>query len=128
VKHRGYLLAGALYVLLSLPGWTALLLGRLFASRNPYLLISLLGAPVGVLLLVFGMGRPSPNSRSGTAIRFAVLGLVFLLLALGSQVGVGAGVEPLKTSVAFCVMASSYLALVALVFLIAAVVSGRRTP
>jgi hypothetical protein len=116
----GYLLLGGLFLLASAPGWVSLGMGTLFASRNPYLLLSLLGTPVGGLLLVFGTRRIAPNSRSRTAVRFAILSLAFLVLALGSELGVQAGFQPLRTSVGFCVMASSYLALATLVFLVRA--------
>lgn len=121
-RTDGYLFMGGLFLLASAPGWIALVLGTLFASRNPYLLMSFLGTPVGALLLVFGVRRIPPNAQSRIAVRFAILSLAFLAMALGSQLGVRAGFEPMKTSLGFCVMAASYLGLATLVFLVRALV------
>ena len=111
---------GVIYVLLSLPGWGAFLLGRLFESRNVYVLFSLMGLPLGVLFLVFGRGIRPLVSRTGHAARVAVLALGFLAVMLLSRAGVELGAEKLQTAVAFCAMTSSYLSLLALVFLVAA--------
>ena len=125
MKHTGYLTSGILYILVGLPGFVLLVLGRLFETRNPYLLISLLGIPLGTLLIAFGSGKLGKNSKSDVGLRVGYIGLAFILFMFGSLAGVKMGVEPLMTSVVFCRTASSYLALVALVFLIVAVVSRR---
>jgi len=126
LKHTGYLTSGILYILVGLPGLMLLVLGRLFETRDPYLLISLLGIPLGILLVAFGLGKIGKNSRSDVGVRVGYIGLAFILCMLGSLAGVKLGVEPLMTSVVFCGTASSYLALVALVFLIVAAVSRRK--
>jgi hypothetical protein len=115
----GYLVMGGVFLLASAPGWIALVLGTLFASRNPYLLMAFLGTPVGVLFVVLGRRRTS-NSQSRIASRFAILSLAFLVMALGSELAVWAGFKPMVTSAGFCFMAASYLALATLVFLVRA--------
>lgn len=121
-RTDGYLFLGALFLLASLPGWVALIMGSLFASRNPYLLMAFLGTPLSALFLVFGLRRIPPNSQVRIAVRFAILSLAFLVMALGSELAVRAGFEPMRTSVGFCVMAASYLGLATLIFLVRALV------
>ena len=59
---------GVIYVLLSLPGWGAFVMGKLFETRNVYLLFSLMGLPLGVLFLVFGRGlRPLVSGHQSRA-------------------------------------------------------------
>lgn len=116
----GYLVMGGVFLLASAPGWIALVLGTLFASRNPYLLMAFLGTPVGVLFVVLGRRNTRPNSQSRIASRFAILSLSFLIMALGSELAVRLGWEAMVTSAGFCFMASSYLALATLVFLVRA--------
>lgn len=123
MARRGYLISGALYVACGLPALGLLIAGKLLGMRNGYLLLSLATLPLGALLLAFGTGRLTPNSRSEIGVRVGYIGLAFVLFLLGSWIGVQAGVEPLMTSVWFCAMASSYIALVTMVLLIAAVVS-----
>jgi hypothetical protein len=120
-----YIVVGILYFILSLPGWALLAAGKLVETRNVYLLISLMGAPLGLLFLAFGTGRLPRNSRSGTGIRVGYIGLAFAFFTLGAVVGVSLGVGKLQTAVQFCAMASSYLALVTLAFLMAAAFSRR---
>lgn len=119
-RHDGYLVSGASFVVLSLPAWFFLLAGRLMDGRDPYLFLSLFWAPLGILLIVFGLGKLARNSKSGIGVRIATMGLSFAVFMYGSKLGVKLGVESLGTSVVFCAMASSYLSLVAFVFLIAA--------
>lgn len=126
LKHRGYLSAGILYILVGLPGLVLLVTGRLIETRNPYLLLSLLGIPVGALLIAFGSGKVARNSKSDVGVRVGYIGLGFILCMLGSLAGVKLGVEPLMTSVVFCGTASSYLALVTLVFLAVGAFSRRK--
>ena len=118
---------GAIYVLLSLPGWGAFVLGRLFETRNAYLLFSLMGLPLGLLFLVFGRGLRPPVSRCGHAARVAFLALSFMAILFLSFAGVKLGLAKLMTAVQFCAMAASYLSLLALVFLVAALFQ-RRPP
>jgi len=123
--HSRYIVVGVLYFILSLPGWALLAAGKLVEIRNVYLLISLMGAPLGLLFLAFGTGRLPRNSKSGTGLRLGYIGLAFAFFTLGAVAGVFMGAEKLRTAVQFCAMASSYLALVTLVFLTAAAFSRR---
>ena len=120
---RAYLISGALYLVSALPALGLLIAGKLLGMRNGYLLLSLIGVPVGMLLVAFGTGRVTTNSKSEIGVRVGYMGIAFLVFLLGSLIGVRMGVEPLMTSVVFCAMASSYIAIVAMVFLIAALVS-----
>lgn len=119
-NQRTHMRLGVIYVLLSLPGWVAFVMGRLFETRNVYLLFSLMGLPLGLLYLVFGRGLRPPVSRSGHAVRVGVLALGFIAIMFLSLAGVKLGMEKLMTAVQFCAMAGSYLSLLALVFLVAA--------
>lgn len=120
---RGYLISGTLYLVSGLPALGLLIAGRLLDMRNGYLLLSLAALPLGALLLAFGTGRLTPNPRSEIGVRVGYIGLAFLLFLLGSWIGVQMGVEALMTSVGFCAMVSSYIAMVTMVLLVAAVVS-----
>lgn len=125
-SQRTYLRIGVLYLILGLPGLAWLAAGRLFASRDIYLLTSLLGVPLGVLFVLFGAGKFPRNSRSWYAVRVAVLSLFFAALLLTSLLAVRLGAGMFMTSARFCLMASSYLALVALVLGVTAALRGRR--
>jgi len=125
-SRRGYLISGVLYLVSALPALGLLIAGKLLGMRNGYLLLSMMGIPLGVLLLIFGTGRVTPNSRSEIGVRMGYIGIAFLVFLLGSLIGVRLGVEPLMTSVVFCAMASSYIAIVTMVFLIAAIAGRER--
>jgi len=126
-KPAHYTRLGLAYVLLSVPSWALLLAGRLFEGRNPHLLLALAGLPLGALFLLFGRGRLRGNTQSAVAVRLGAMAVFLVIVLLGSLlVARAAGVEQLMTSVLFCGMAASYLSLVALGLLIAAVVMGRR--
>jgi hypothetical protein len=118
-----YTRVGAIYILLSLPAWGLLIAGRLFEIRNFYLLISLMGLPLGALFLVFGTGRRRLNSRSGTALRLAYMALAFILFLFVFELLVKEGAPFFLTAVLFCAMAGSFLSLLTLVFLVAALFS-----
>ncbi len=119
-----YLRVGVIYILLSLPAWGMLVAGRLFAVRNPYLLLDLGSLPLGALFLWFGLGRRPLNNRSGIALRISYLSIFFVLVYGFSVLGVRLGAEALMTSVGFCAMASSYLAILTFVFLVGALFGG----
>jgi hypothetical protein len=122
-----YLRLGALYLVLALPGVVALVSGRLLASRDPNLLLSLFAPLPGALFLLFGGGRLRRNGRSAVAVRLGSLAVFFAAVLGLSWLGVRAGVEPLMTSVRFCAMAASYLTFLALGFLVAAAVQRGAT-
>jgi len=115
-----YTRVGAIYILLSLPAWGLLAAGRLFDIRNFYLLISLMGLPLGALFLVFGTRRRPINSRSGTALRLAYMALAFILFLFVFELMVKSGAYFFLTAVLFCAMAGSFLSILTLVFLVAA--------
>lgn len=122
---RGYLVSGILYLAMSLPV-LGLLVTRGLDPRYAHLLGLLTGAPLGILLILAGSGRLATGSRSWISLRIGIIGLAFGFFGAGFLVAVGLGVEPLLTAFRFCAVASSYLALVALVFLIAGAASGRK--
>ena len=125
-SRRAYLISGALYLLSALPALVLLIAGKLVGMRNGYLLLSLVGVPVGTLLMIFGTGRVAANSKSEIGIRVGYIGIAFLVFLLGSLFVVRMGAERFMTSVVFCAMASSYIAIVAMVFLIAALASREQ--
>lgn len=126
MKASSYATAGATYFVLSLPALVALAQGRLLASRNPYLLFSVLGLPMAVVFLALASGRIPRTSKAGTALRVSVLGIGFAICGWGSWLGVHLGVEPLMTAVQFSAAASTYLALVSLGLIVAGMVTSRR--
>jgi len=117
---------GVLCLLASLPSWAFLLAGRLTESRNPFLLLPFTGVIPGVLLLGFGTGRLRITPLCDAGMRVAGIALAFVVCLLGSWAGVAMGVEPLMTSVRFCAMASSYLAILAAALLAVGAARGRR--
>lgn len=119
-SQRTYLRIGVLYLILSAPGLVWLVTGGLLASRDIYLLTSLLGLPLGVLFVLFGIGKFPRNTRSWYAVRVAVLSLFFAILLVASLLVVRLGGVMFMTSARFCLMASSYLGLVTLVLGISA--------
>ena len=125
-SRRAYIISGGLYLASALPALVLLIAGKLLGMRNGYLLLSLVGVPVGMLLMVFGTGRVATNSKSEIGVRVGYIGIAFLVFLLGSLFGVQMGAERLMTSVVFCAMASSYIAMVAMVFLIAALASREQ--
>ncbi len=125
-SQRTYLRIGVIYLILGAPGLVWLAIGDLFASRNIYLLTSLLGLPLSVLFVLFGTGKFPRNTRSWYAVRVAVLSLFFAVLLLASLLVVRLGAVMFETSARFCLMASSYLALVTLVLGISAALRGKR--
>jgi len=127
VKRSDYTMTGVSYLVLSLPAWAALAQGRLFASRNPYLLFSILGAPMAAVFLALAAGRLPRTGKADTALRVSVFGIGFALCGWGAWVGVHLGVEPLMTAVQFAAAASTYLALVSLALIVAGLVTARRT-
>jgi hypothetical protein len=78
--------------------------------------------------VLFGAGVLAPNRHSLSALRFATLGLGFALCLLGGMLGLRLGAPQLLTVVVFSGMAFSYLALVTLGFLIAALAANRKRP
>lgn len=127
MKASGYTTAGATYFVLSLPALVALVQGRLLASRNPYLLFSILGLPMAAVFLALARGRIPRTSKADNALRVSVLGIGFAICGWGSWWGVHLGVEPLMTAVQFSATASTYLALVSLALIVAGVVTSRRS-
>jgi hypothetical protein len=125
-SRRTYLRVGVFYLILGAPGLVWLATGGLLASRNIYLLTSLLGLPLGALFVLFGTGKFPRNTRSWYAIRVAVLSLFFAGLLLLSLFVVRLGGVMFVTSARFCLMASSYLGLVSLVLGISAALRGKR--
>jgi len=122
-----YYRLGGFFILSALPGWVFLGMGRLLQSRNPHLLLSLAGLPLGILFILFGRDILPRNSKSDIGARIGFLGACFVALAYLSWAAVQGGVPLLMTSVLFCSMTASYLSLLAFGFLVAAWV-GRKQP
>jgi hypothetical protein len=120
-----YTRVGIIYIVLSLPAWGLLIAGKLFEIRNFYLLISVMGLPLGVLFLGFGTGRRALNSRSDTAIRVSYIALAFIAFLFLFELMVRGGATLFMTAVLFCAMAGSFLSLLTLVFLVAALFPER---
>jgi hypothetical protein len=125
---RAYFRVGALYLLIAVPGVVALASGRLFATRDPNLLLSLFAPIPAALFLLFATGRLRRGGRSAIAVRLGALAVFFAGVLGLSWLGVRAGAEPLMTSVRFCAMVASYLTFLALGFLVAAAVHRGATP
>ena len=118
-KRASYTRIGVIYMLATLPALVMLVLGKLGEVRNPYLLLSLGGLPLGLLFVLVGLGRTRQNERTEIAVRIALIALTFVVCALLSVIGVKAGIEPLETSVLFSCMAASYISVITLGFMIA---------
>ncbi len=125
-SQRTYLRIGVMYLVLAAPGLVWLATGGLLASRDIYLLTSLLGLPLGVLFVLFGIGKLSRNTRSWYTVRVAVLSLFFAVLLLISLLVVRLGAVMFVTSARFCLMASSYLGLVTLVLGVSAALRRKQ--
>ena len=120
-----YTRVGIIYIILSLPAWGLLIAGKLFEIRNFYLLISVMGLPLGALFLGFGTGRRALNSRSDTALRVSYIALAFIAFLFLFELMVRGGATLFMTAVLFCAMAGSFLSLLTLVFLVAALFPER---
>ncbi len=120
-----YTRVGIIYIILSLPAWGLLIAGKLFEIRNFYLLISVMGLPLGALFLGFGTGRRALNSRSDNALRISYIALAFIAFLFLFELMVRGGASLFITAVLFCAMAGSFLSLLTLVFLVAALFPER---
>ncbi len=125
-KPIAYVRVGALYVLASLPGWVALVAGRLLEGRDPNLLLSLGGLPVGILFILFGVGRLTRNGKSEVAVRIGLIASSLIVFGVVSWLAMQGGWQGFEISVRFCTMAASYLSLIAVGFLVAALVTRKE--
>jgi hypothetical protein len=126
ISRRSYMVLGMLCLAASIPSWVFLARGRLFAGRDPFLLIPFAGVPAGVMLILFAADRFERTRLSDNGFRVALIAVSVGVCGLGSWIGVHSGAEALQTAMRFCVMAASYLALFSFGILVAAVVQGKK--
>ena len=126
VSRRSYAVVGALCLAAGIPSWMLLFTGRLFAGRDPFLLIPFAGVPVGVMLILFGADRFKRTRMSDNGFRVALIAVSVAFCGLGSWLGVHSGAEALQTALRFCVMAASYLAFFSFALLVVALVKGKN--
>ena len=121
-----YRLIGAVYVLLGTPALIGLFAGWVRRGGNPYLAMSLMGIPLGILFMMFGFGRFKLTALSQTAAMLAIAGVINLLFMWGASIIVRSGREGFGTAYGFFAVAASFLALVAFVLLVRSAVIHKR--
>ena len=126
VSRRSYAVVGALCLAAGIPSWVLLFEGRLFAGRDPFLLIPFAGVPAGLMLILFAAGTFARTRMSDNGFRVALIAVSVGVCGLGAAAGVRSGAEALLTMLHFCAMAASYLALFACAILIAALIKGKN--
>ena len=75
MKHLFYKTVGALYIVLALPSLGVWLWSDLFPKENYFLVFSIGGLPLGLMLFLFGSKRWPTNKLSAAALKTAMLGL-----------------------------------------------------
>lgn len=124
MELNGYRTVGVLYVLLGLPGLTALAFGRLHRGGDPWFAISFLAVPLGLAFLACGLQFLHPGPRGVYAVRiggFALAQIAFMFVFL---MIVRSGRETFQTAYQFLGMFGSFLSLLAGVLLVLALRQG----
>jgi len=126
ISRRSYAVVGALCLAAGIPSWMLLFSGRLFAGRDPFLLIPFAGVPAGIMLILFAADRFGRTRLSDNGFRVALIAVSVAVCGLGAWVGVHSGAEALETMLHFCAMAASYLAFFSFAILVVALIKGKK--
>jgi hypothetical protein len=127
ISRRSYLVLGALCLAAGIPSWILLAGGRLFAGRDPNLLIPFSGVPAGLMLLLFAANRFHRTQLSDNGFRVALIAVSVGVCGVGSWIGARLGATALLTALRFCTVAASYLAFFSFGLLIVGAAKGKRT-
>jgi hypothetical protein len=116
---------GVVFILLALPAAGLLVTGNLQRGGNAYVPLSLGGLLLGGLYLLYGTGRYVDSFPAEAAAKIGWIALIQFPFMLGAWMLMRSGQAGFEIAYRFLGMFISFLAILAVVFIIAALRRGR---